>query len=199
MGTTSRHDPAESRRETFGHGLALAAACFVTFVLITRGLSRVHGTSASDDKLGGMWAVVATVFVYRQSFPESMTEAWSRMSATLVSFALCFLYLIVFPFSGLGLAVLIGLGFIVVTLIGRPQDAVTTGITTAVVMVVAGLGPRSEAWQQPLLRVVDTVVGVLVGLAAARLALLVARRAGTQAAMPASAAPAGTSRPGPAT
>ena len=129
-----------------------------------------------------MWAVVATVFVYRQSFPESMTGAWSRMFATLVSFGLCLLYLLILPFSGLGLAVLIGLGFIVVTLLGRPQDAVTTGITTAVVMVVAGLGPRSDAWQQPLLRVLDTVVGVLVGIAAARLALLVGRWVRTRAA-----------------
>ena len=37
-------------------------------------------------------------------------------------------------------------------------------LTTAVVMVVAAMSPH-DAWQQPLLRVVDTVVGIAVGIA----------------------------------
>jgi multisubunit Na+/H+ antiporter MnhB subunit len=50
------------------------------------------------------------------------------------------------------------------SLLDRPDDIVTTGITTAVVMVVAGLSPTS-AWKQPILRLVDTIVGVGVGVA----------------------------------
>jgi uncharacterized membrane protein YccC len=45
---------------------------------------------------------------------------------------------------------------------------VTTGITTTVVMVVAAMSPH-DAWQQPLLRVVDTVVGIAVGIACVRI------------------------------
>ena len=37
-------------------------------------------------------------------------------------------------------------------------------LTTAVVMVVAAMSPH-DAWQQALLRVVDTVVGIAVGIA----------------------------------
>ena len=37
-------------------------------------------------------------------------------------------------------------------------------LTTAVVMVVVAMSPH-DAWQQPLLRVVDTVVGIAVGIA----------------------------------
>jgi hypothetical protein len=57
----------------------------------------------------------------------------------------------------------VGVGAVVVTLTGHPQDAVTTAITTTVVMVVPGLSLH-DAWQQPIL---PLVVGVLVGLAAA--------------------------------
>jgi hypothetical protein len=53
-----------------------------------------------------------------------------------------------------------------VMLLGRPGDAVTAGITTAVVMVVAAVSPQ-HAWQQPILRLADTVVGVAVGAMAA--------------------------------
>lgn len=49
-----------------------------------------------------------------------------------------------------------------IMLLGRPGDAVTAGITTAVIMVVAAVSPQ-HAWQQPILRLADTVVGVAVG------------------------------------
>ena len=48
-------------------------------------------------------------------------------------------------------------------LLGRRDDIVTTAITTTVVMVVAAMSPQ-DAWQQPLLRLVDTVVGIAVGV-----------------------------------
>ena len=45
----------------------------------------------------------------------------------------------------------------------RREDIVTTGITTTVVMMVAAMSPQT-AWQQPLLRLVDTVVGISLGV-----------------------------------
>jgi uncharacterized membrane protein YgaE (UPF0421/DUF939 family) len=113
-----------------------------------------------------MWAVAATIFVYRYSHAESVHAALSRMAATSVSFALCLLYLLIFPFHVWGMAALIGIGAIIVTIMGRPDDTITTGITIAVVMVVAALSPHT-AWRQPILRLVDTTVGVAIGVAAA--------------------------------
>jgi uncharacterized membrane protein YccC len=83
-----------------------------------------------------------------------------------VSFALCLAYLAFFPFTPWGLAILVGLSVLVTALIGRPGDEITAGITTTVVMVVAGLSPH-EAWRQPVLRLADTAIGVAVGLVAA--------------------------------
>ena len=56
--------------------------------------------------------------------------------------------------------------------IGRSGDVVTTGITIAVVMVVAALSPH-DAWEQPILRLVDTAIGIAVGFLAAWAALRV--------------------------
>jgi predicted anti-sigma-YlaC factor YlaD len=61
------------------------------------------------------------------------------------------------------------------TLIGRSDETVTTGITTAVVMVVAALSPHN-AWRQPVLRMLYTAVGVGVGVASARLSLSATHR-----------------------
>jgi hypothetical protein len=75
-----------------------------------------------------------------------------------------------------GLAALIGSGAHVLILMGRPDDVVTAGSATAVVLVVAGLSPH-HTWVQSLLRLVDTVVGITVGLAGAWMgALLVPRQ-----------------------
>ena len=61
---------------------------------------------------------------------------------------------------------LIGVSALTVTLIGPLGDGITAGITTAVVLVVAAVSPR-KAWQQPILRFADTLIGVSVGIAAA--------------------------------
>jgi uncharacterized membrane protein YccC len=152
-------------RAALVRSVALAIACLVSFSVATRDVTLAFSISAADDLLGGMWAVIATAFVYRESYDRSVTAALSRVSATGVSFILCLAYLLVFPFSIWGLITLIGLGSLILTLMMRPGDVVTASITTTVVLVVAGLSP-SDAWLQPILRLVDTLVGVAVGVAA---------------------------------
>jgi uncharacterized membrane protein YgaE (UPF0421/DUF939 family) len=161
--------PAETRH-LFVHGLTLSILCSITYWLITRMLAQMLSVSRDDDLLGGMWAVVATVFVYRYSYEGSVAAALSRMGATSLSFALCFIYLLFFPFHLWGMATLIGIGAVAMSLLGRPDDVITTGITTAVVMVAGAINP-DHAWKQPILRMVDTIVGVAVGVLGAWISL----------------------------
>src|SRR6267142_438587 len=144
------------------YALNMAIACLITYWIMTHTLSRF--VDESSDFLGGMWAVVATVFVFRESRLRSLSAGIARLIATCVSFALCLLYLLLFPFTPVGMAALIAIGTMVMASLGRRDDIVTVGITTAVVMVVAAMSPAG-AWQQPLLRLVDTIVGIAVGVA----------------------------------
>jgi hypothetical protein len=146
--------------------VVLAIACLITYLLVTQLLSRLYFVSKNDDLLGGMWAVVSAIFVNRDSYQGSLSAAASRMAATSVSFVICLIYLGFLPFHIWALPVLIGASALAVTLIGRPGDAITAAITTTVVLVVAAVSP-DHAWQQPILRFADTVIGVAVGLAAA--------------------------------
>ena len=86
-------------RAAVADSVLLAVACLVSYLLTTRALSLVYSVSKSDDALGGLWAVVATVFLFRDSYDKSLGAAVSRMSATLVSFVLCLAYLAWLPFS----------------------------------------------------------------------------------------------------
>jgi uncharacterized membrane protein YccC len=144
------------------YALNMAVACLASYWMITHILAR--SVDAPSDFLGGMWAVAATVFVFRETHVRSLSAGVARLIATCVSFALCLLYLSLFPFTPVGMAVLIGIGTVAMALLGRRDDIVTAGITTAVVMVVAAMSPE-HAWQQPLLRLFDTVVGIAVGVA----------------------------------
>ena len=153
-------------RDAVAECVVLAVACLITWWLARTLLSRVYSVSRDDDLLGGMWAVLATIFVLRDSFGKSVAAGVSRMAATFVSFVLCLIYLAFLPFHAWALAVLVGASALAVMLLGRPGDAVTAGITTAVIMVVAAVSPQ-HAWQQPILRLADTVVGVAVGAMAA--------------------------------
>jgi uncharacterized membrane protein YgaE (UPF0421/DUF939 family) len=155
--------------EDVAYTLELTLACLTTFWIITGILHPlVTGilhplVESADNLLGGMWAVVATVFVFRNTRDQSLSAGISRMIATCVSFVLCLAYLLFLPFNPVGMAALIGIGTLSTMLLGRRNEIVTTGITTAVVMIVAALSP-DHPWIQPLLRLLDTIVGVTVGL-----------------------------------
>src|SRR5271163_4018129 len=173
MAPTPRRDgKVISISQAVGAGGALAISCFISYVVITHILTRAYFLSRDNELIGGMWAVVATILVYRLSYQQSMNAALSRMAATLLSLILCLIYLLIFPFSAWGMAALIGIGAIALTLFGRSEDIIITGITTAVVMVVAGIFPQ-HAWMQPILRLVDTVVGIGVGMVAAWISLVI--------------------------
>jgi uncharacterized membrane protein YccC len=143
------------------HAAGMAIACLITYTVATNGLSPFVGRD--NDLLSGMWAVLATIFVFRETDLDSLSAGAARLIATCVSFALCLPYLWIFPFTPVGLAILVGVGTLVMALLGRRDDIITTAITTAVVMVVAAIVPK-DAWEQPLLRLVDTVIGIAIGV-----------------------------------
>jgi uncharacterized membrane protein YccC len=137
----------------------MAIACALSYAIITQLLVRF--VDQPTNLLGGMWAAVATVFVFRKSCASALAAGVARLIATCVSFALCLVYLLIFPVTGSGIAVVIGLGTTAMLLLGREDDIVATGITTTVVLVVAAMSPE----QEPILRLFDTVVGIAVGVA----------------------------------
>lgn len=145
----------------WSHVVSMAIACLISYWITTGGLAGRVGRS--DDLLGGMWTVVATIFVFRETRSSSLSAGASRLLATCVSFALCLAYLAALPFTAVGMAILIGLGSVIMVLLDRSDDVTTTAITTTVVMVVAAISPH-DAWQQPLLRMLDTIVGIAVGI-----------------------------------
>src|SRR3712207_767898 len=103
--------------------VALGVACLVTWLLVDHGRAAVRSLSATDDRLGAMWAVIAAIFVFKATTDASAAAVQARMAATAAAFVLCLAYLALFPFGAVGLAATIAVSGLVMALLGRPQDA----------------------------------------------------------------------------
>jgi uncharacterized membrane protein YccC len=157
---------ARDVREAVLDSALLAVASLASYWLVADLLSRLHTGPGTEHVIGGLWAAIATIFVSKSSYQQSVAAAVSRVAGTLVSFGVCFVYLVFLPVHLWAFALLIGVSALAPTLAGRPADAVTAAITTAVLLALAPLDPQ-HAWQQPIFRLADTVVGVIVGIGAA--------------------------------
>jgi uncharacterized membrane protein YccC len=144
------------------YSIAMALACLVSYAVMTELLNAA--VEGHADLVGGMWAAVSTAFVFRDSRQHSLSAGAGRLIATCVSFALCLPYLWLIPPNVAGMAMLLTVGTLLMVLMDRREDIITTAVTTIVIMVVA-LERPVDAWQQPLLRLFDTVVGVAIGVA----------------------------------
>jgi len=146
----------------FFYALDMALACLISFSIVTYVLSPL--VDERDVFHGGVWATFATVFVFRNTRVDSLSAGIALLIATCVSFALCLAYLAILSFHPVGLAALLAIGTMTMMYVGRRDDIVATGITTTMVMVVAAIDPQ-DAWHEPLLRLVDTALGIAIGVA----------------------------------
>jgi hypothetical protein len=81
----------------------------------------INPLTDADDQIGGLWAVIATAFVFRTSQAESIIAAKTRVAATALSFVLGFAYVLFLPSHAWGLAALIGVGTLVLTSAGQSR------------------------------------------------------------------------------
>jgi uncharacterized membrane protein YccC len=145
------------------YAVDMAIACVITYWIMLEIHDR-FGLGASSQVVGTLWAIVATIYVFRDTRANSLSASVGRIIATVVSFALCFAYLLLFPFTAVGLVAVLAGGTLIMMVLGRREEVGLAAVTTAVVMLVAAIDAQ-DAWQQPLLRLMDTLIGIAVGVA----------------------------------
>jgi uncharacterized membrane protein YccC len=144
------------------YAVDMAIACLITYWVMVFLLPHLVGWPTTS--VGVLWAVISTVFVYKDTRAHSLSAGIARLIATLASFALCLTYLWLLPVTTIGMAALIAIGALLMMLIDRRDETGLTAITIAVIMIIAASDPQ-DAWRQPLLRLADTIVGIAVGVA----------------------------------
>src|SRR5215467_9552383 len=130
------------------YAVDMSIACLITYWVVAFFLPNLAGRPSTS--VGILWAVISTVFVYKDTRSHSLAAGISRLVATLISLLLCLTYLSLFPTTSFSMAVLIAIGTLIAMSLGWHDDIGLTAITAAVVMIVAATEPQN-AWLQPLL------------------------------------------------
>src|SRR5262249_4911252 len=144
------------------YAIDMAIACLVTYWVMIFLLPRLVGWHSTS--VGVLWAVISTVFVYKDTRTHSLYAGISRLIATFAGFALCLVYLSLLSALPIGMGVLIAFGVLLIFSMGVCAQTGLTAITIAIIMIIAANNPQ-EAWLQPLLRLVDTLIGISIGVA----------------------------------
>jgi uncharacterized membrane protein YgaE (UPF0421/DUF939 family) len=73
------------------YAVDMAVACLITYWFAVFLLP--HLVSRPSTTVGVLWAVISTVFVYRDTRAHSLSAGISRLIATFASCCLCLIYL----------------------------------------------------------------------------------------------------------
>ena len=161
------------RASDIAYSIAMPLACLISYWIMTRLLNPVVGRD--DTLLGGMWAAVAAAFVFRDTWSAALSASMGRLIATFASCVLCLALMLLARPTPLGMAVILAVGTLLLIAMNLRDDVITMAITSIVIMVVAIISPE-DGPMQPVLRFIDTVVGIAVGLACHWVASLVEPR-----------------------
>src|SRR4030095_15391756 len=90
------------------YAIDMAIACLFTYWVMVSLLPRLVGWPSTS--VGVLWAVIFIVFVYKDTRTPILLAGISRLIATFASFALCLIYLSLFPATTIGMGALIAIG-----------------------------------------------------------------------------------------
>jgi len=99
------------------YAVDMAIACLITYWVAAFFLPYLSGRPSTP--VGILWAVISTVFVYKDTRSRSLSAGISRLTATLISLALCLSYLWLLPVTAFGIAALILIGTLATISLGR--------------------------------------------------------------------------------
>ena len=108
------------------YAVDMAIACLITYWVAAFFLPYLSGRPSTP--VGILWAVISTVFVYKDTRSRSLSAGISRLTATLISLALCLSYLWLLPVTAFGMAALILIGTLATISLGRRDEIGLTAI-----------------------------------------------------------------------
>lgn len=120
--------------------------------------------------VGGLWAVISAIIVLESSHTATFSSAKFRLIGSFMGAILSGIYLYFFPFSIIGLTATIGVGVILCYIIGISQSIKLTGVTIAVVVIVATLEHQLHPFMNAGLRFMECAIGTAAAVLVALIA-----------------------------
>lgn len=116
---------------------------------------------------GAMLAAIASVVALQADVKTSIKQGWRRVLGTFIGAVIACIYLLIFPFSVLGLIVSVFVLEIVCMAMNIPDNGKMATIALIVIMLISQRNPEIPPIINSLLRFLETAVGAAIGIAMA--------------------------------
>ena len=140
-----------------------ALVCLVAFVIGSSVTAFFNDTTAVT---GGMWSAISGLLVLQTTTQATGQAGIQRILGSFIGAIVAVLYLVVLPFSPIGLAVTVAITYLVCQLLRIPQHGRIGAITATIIMVLAALNPELSPLTNASLRFVESVIGTVIALIA---------------------------------
>ena len=122
---------------------------------------------ASTRMIGAMWAMISAIVVMQDTRSATISTANLRILGSLIGAVFSAVYLHFFPFSIIGMGVLIGVVVLVCELLHLPGHLRLAGLTAGIVMVISVVNPGIPPVVNAATRFFEVIIGSSVAIAAA--------------------------------
>jgi uncharacterized membrane protein YgaE (UPF0421/DUF939 family) len=156
-----RWRPAEIFRKPRRMALIIALEgvfiTFAAFYLGSRFTAIFHGASAD---LGGVWSVISGLVVLQSTIRETLKSSLLRTIGTFIGALVCALYLSLFGFSLIGMALCAGLTLSICYLLDIFEYARLAAATVVIIAAVSRQSPDIPPFLNAFLRFSESTIGV---------------------------------------
>jgi uncharacterized membrane protein YccC len=133
-----------------------AAVCLASYLAGSSFTSLFH---AGAGILGGVWSVVSGLVVLQATLEDTRGSAMLRVLGTFLGAVVAALYLFLFRFHPLGMAVAVGVTVLLCQALGVPDHARLAAVTVVIVLAVSVADPTIRPALNALLRFLESCIG----------------------------------------
>ena len=143
---------------------ALVASLSFSLALL---LSVVLPDSSDTAMIGALWAMISAIIVTQETRSATISMGGLRVMGSFIGAVFSAVYLILFPFSIVGMGVLIGIVVLTCVLIGMPGYLRLAALTAGIVLVISAQNPDIPPLVNAAHRFLEVIIGSSVAIAAA--------------------------------
>ncbi len=152
----------KSMRAALIVGLQGALITGLAFYCGERFTALFHGASA---QIGGIWSAISGLVVLQSTIQETLKSSLLRIIGTFIGALICAVYLWLFGFSLIGMAVCAGLTVSVCYLLDIFEYARLAAATVVIIAVVSVRTPEISPFLNSFLRFAEAAIGVGICIA----------------------------------
>jgi uncharacterized membrane protein YccC len=150
-------------RDRLRVALQLALISLLASLVGERFTALFHGASAS---IGALWCAITAIATLQATRPYRWREGLHQLLGTLIGALIGGLYLSLFPFSPLGIAICVGLTALLCEGVGINDSTKLAAISVVVVMVISYTHPALNPLLNSALRFFEACIGVGIAMLA---------------------------------